>query len=127
MSKAKKFVEYINEEIKKGRRKFDIGLTPDMKIDDDSENRIKFVIQKKSELLKGFSLWHEETKIGTILSHYIGKNGINTIVFKKRMFGEKQLLKFTDNDNVIIENGKVIFKIGKQRRGMNASATHAKC
>jgi len=94
-----------------------------MKFQDYIKNETE---RNKSELLKGFSLWKGEIKIGTILSHYRENNGVNTIVFKKRMFGEKQLLKFTDDDNVIIENKKVIFKKnfnrGKQRKGMSASA-----
>ena len=42
-----KLKEYIEKEIEKGRREFDIGVEPNMRVNDKSKNRVKFTIQKR--------------------------------------------------------------------------------
>ena len=39
-----KLKEFIKKEISQGRCEFDIGVWPDMTVDDKSPNRIKFTI-----------------------------------------------------------------------------------
>ena len=40
-----KLGEYIAKELKRGRKKFDIGVDDDMMTNDDSPNRIKFEVK----------------------------------------------------------------------------------
>ncbi len=40
---------YIKKEIKKGRRNFNIGVEPNMEVNDKSPNRIKFQVIKNGK------------------------------------------------------------------------------
>jgi len=72
----------------------------------------KIIFKKEiSYLLKGYSLWKEDVKLGMILSHFKTDDRINNIAFIKSIFGKKQILKFTDDDKFKIENKKMIFLI----------------
>ena len=42
-----KLKEYIKEEIINGKRNFDIGVEPNMEVNNNSKNRVRFKIIKK--------------------------------------------------------------------------------
>ena len=44
-----KLKDYIKQELKKGRREFDIGVEPDMEVNDKSPNRIRFKLKENKK------------------------------------------------------------------------------
>jgi hypothetical protein len=65
---GKKLSKYIKQEIKKGRTEFNIGLEPDMEINEKSLNRVKFSVARKSEYHGGKIGDCPQCKTGELLS-----------------------------------------------------------